>query len=318
MPFTIIRQDITKIEVDAIVNAANTELKMGGGVSGAIFKAAGVKELEDACKELAPIKTGEAVLTPGFNLKVKYIIHTAGPIYIDGNHGEEGLLRLAYQNSLKLAYEHGCESIAFPLISSGIYGYPKEEALKVARLAIEDFLKDHEMQVYLLVFDLASFVISQRLKDDIKTYIDEHYVSSYTYLRSRVSEADAVLDKVHGVDDYLDKLEASFSICLFRYIDEKGLSDVDVYKRANLDRRLFSKIRSDEHYMPSKRTILALAIALHLNLDETNDLLACAGYTLSKSQKADVIIEYFIKNKRFDIFVINEALFAYDQKVLGG
>ena len=164
MPFSIVRQDITQIQVDAIVNAANTELEMGGGVCGAIFQAAGVTALRAACRKVAPIPTGGAVLTPGFNLPAKYIIHAAGPVYRSWDAAQsERLLRSAYLESLRLARRHRCASIAFPLISSGIYGYPKEEALRVATAAIGDFLMQHDMEVYLAIFDKASFAISQKL-----------------------------------------------------------------------------------------------------------------------------------------------------------
>lgn len=168
MPFRLVRQDITKMQVDAIVNAANTALQMGGGVCGAIFRAAGSAELQAACDRLAPIRTGEAVITPGFHLPARYIIHTAGPVYRDGKHGEEELLRSCYLNSLKMAQAHQCKSIAFPLISSGIYGYPKEEALRVAIRAIQDFLAEHDMEVYLVVFDEETFAISERLRGEIE------------------------------------------------------------------------------------------------------------------------------------------------------
>ena len=154
MPFTIVRQDITKMKVDAIVNAANTDLQMGGGVCGAIFKAAGPRQLQDACNKVAPIKTGGAAITPGFGLPAKYVIHAAGPVYSHWNKEQSRtLLRSAYIESLKLATEKKCQSIAFPLISSGIYGYPKDEALEVARLAIEEYLQEHDLEVYLVVFD---------------------------------------------------------------------------------------------------------------------------------------------------------------------
>ncbi|HZK17728.1 MAG TPA: macro domain-containing protein [Clostridia bacterium] len=154
MPFFTVHRDITKMKTDAIVNAANTGLQMGGGVCGAIFRGAGSSELQSACDKLAPIKTGEAVITPGFNLPAKFIIHTAGPVYHrqDPLQSEE-LLRKAYLNSLKLAAENKCTSISFPLISSGIYGYPKDEALRVATGAIQDFLEEQNMDVYLVLFD---------------------------------------------------------------------------------------------------------------------------------------------------------------------
>ncbi|HPZ71310.1 MAG TPA: macro domain-containing protein [Peptococcaceae bacterium] len=342
MPFYIVRQDITKMEVDAIVNAANTALQMGGGVCGAIFKAAGACELQAACDKLAPIKTGEAVITPGFALKAKYIIHTAGPVYNPNNKEQcEQLLRSAYLNSLKLAVEHKCESIAFPLISSGIYGYPKDEALKVATSAIQDFLADHDLEVYLAVFDKAAFVIGAKLLGAVASYIDEHYVEEHEEKRRELlhvermalEEADIrsygapMADLVRPVgavvtgkrlEDLVGNLDEPFSTTLLRLIDAKGKTDVEVYKRANIDRKLFSKIRTGKGYMPSKRTIIALAIALELTLEETNDLLKRAGYALSHSQKFDVIVEYFIVSGKYDIFEINEVLFKYDLPLLGG
>lgn len=334
MPFTIVRNDITKMAVDAIVNAANTELQMGGGVCGAIFKAAGAVELQTACNKLAPIKTGEAIITPGFNLPAKYIIHTAGPVYKGGKHGEAELLRACYLNSLELAVENKCESIAFPLISSGIYGYPKEEALRAATSAIYDFLANHEIDVCLVVFDAASFSISEQLLGVIESYIDQHYADMRLDVRRRQrffevesprlveeeksSDPMQVPFPAQGFDNLIGNLDEQFSETLLRLIDAKGKCDVDIYKRANIDRRLFSKIRGGKGYMPGKRTAIALAVALELTLVETEDLLKRAGYALSHSQKSDVIIEYFIVNEKYNIFEINEVLFHYDQPLLGG
>ncbi|MPM02791.1 O-acetyl-ADP-ribose deacetylase [bioreactor metagenome] len=334
MPFTIVRQDITKMRVDAIVNAANTALQMGGGVCGAIFKAAGVDEMQAACDRLAPIQTGEAVITPGFGLPSKYVIHTAGPVYHDGRHGEEAKLRACYLNSLKRAVENKCGSIAFPLISSGIYGYPKEEALRVATVAIQEFLIEHEIDVSLVVFDKTAFNISEELLGRVASYIDEHYVDEHRdKLRERklldvevdalnISEPRIIFEESAapsgGIDDWVHDLDEPFSATLLRLIDVKGKTDVDVYKRANLDRKLFSKIRTGKGYTPSKRTTVALAVALELSLDETDDLLERAGYALSHSQKFDVIVEYFIVSGKYDIFEINEVLFKYDQPLLGG
>jgi O-acetyl-ADP-ribose deacetylase (regulator of RNase III) len=335
MPFTIVRQDITNMQVDAIVNAANTQLAMGGGVCGAIFRAAGASELQEACDKLAPIQTGDAVITPGFRLPARYIIHTAGPVYRDGKSGEAEQLRASYLNSLKRAVENQCESIAFPLISSGIYGYPKGEALQVASSAIQDFLSDHDLEVYLAVFDKASFVISEKLLGEVTQYIDEHYVEAHREKRRKLLDVESRLVReavyseydgakpspvfkqshaapIKSLDDLIGNLDEPFSTTLLRLIDAKGKTDVEVYKRANIDRKLFSKIRSGKGYMPSKRTAIALAVALELTLDETQDLLKRAGYALSHSQMFDVIVEYFIINGKYDIYEINQVLFGYD------
>ena len=334
MPFTIIRQDITRMQVDAIVNAANTDLAMGGGVCGAIFKAAGAARLQAACSQLAPIKTGEAVITPGFDLPAKFVIHAAGPVYRHWSAGEnEQLLRSAYTESLKLAHRHHCESIAFPLISSGIYGYPKDEALQVATAAIRDFLTGHDMDVYLVIFDRVAFAVSEGLLGAVESYIDENYAAAHTPRRRELLEAEyrAMSDAMKappfagtaptaaskGLDDLIGELDEPFNTALLRLIDTKGKTDAEVYKRANIDRKLFSKIRTGKGYVPRKRTILALAIALELTLPETDDLLERAGYALSHSQKFDVIVEYFIVSGKYDIFEINEVLFRYDQPLLG-
>lgn len=332
MPFIICRNDITKMNVDAIVNAANTGLQMGGGVCGAIFRAAGPSELQAACDKLAPIRTGEAVITPGFKLPAKYVIHTAGPVYHGGRYGEEEQLRNCYLNSLKRAVENNCKSIAFPLISSGIYGYPKDEALEVASSAIQDFLKENDLDIYLAVFDKEAFASSRRLIGEIESYIDEHYVEEHDDIiyRMRLSniagdmEYDAILyeaDSAYPAEDLdylINNMDETFSQTLLRLIDAKGKTDVEVYKRANIDRKLFSKIRTSKSYTPSKRTAVALAVALELDLKETEDLLRRAGYSLSHSSKFDIIVEYFIINKKYDIYRINEVLFQYDQPLLGG
>lgn len=324
MPYTIVRQDITKMKTDAIVNAANTQLAMGGGVCGAIFSAAGIPELEAACRKLAPIQTGQAVITPGFAMPARYIIHAAGPVYRPEHAKEsERLLRSAYASALHLALEHDCDSIAFPLISAGIYGYPKAEALQVATSAIRDFLTDHEMDVYLAVFDKTSYDVSRELLGTVQSYIDEHYVEAREKSPRRLLQVEEEYLResavsYEGLADFVPELDEPFSTTLLRLIDAKGKSDVEVYKRANLDRKLFSKIRTGKGYVPGKRTILALAVALELSLNETEDLLKRAGYALSPSQKFDVIVEYFIVNGEYDIFKINEVLFHYDQPLLGG
>lgn len=343
MPFTIVRQDITKIKVDAIVNAANTDLAMGGGVCGAIFQAAGANTLQAACDKLAPIKTGEAVITPGFNLPAKYIIHAAGPVYHGGSRGEADLLRSCYINSLEIAIKHSCKSVAFPLISSGIYGYPKAEALRIAGEAIRDFLSRRDMDVSLAVFDKEALAISEELLGAVSSYIDEHYVEEHhkshrellNVERSAIFDEDMIHEsvatplmeesfaatapsKAGTIDDLIGNLDEPFTVTLLRLIDVTGRKDADIYRRANIDRRLFSKIRSNENYTPSKPTVLALAVALELSLEQTADLLERAGFALSHSRKFDVIVEYFIQSGKYEVFEINQVLFRYDQPLLGG
>jgi O-acetyl-ADP-ribose deacetylase (regulator of RNase III) len=319
MPLEIVENDITKMRVDAIVNAANSALRMGGGVCGAIFRAAGPQELQRECEAIGGCETGQAVTTQGYRLPAKRIIHTVGPIWQGGQQGEAELLRNCYLNSLKLARECGCESIAFPLISTGIYGYPMAEAVDIAVGAIADFLAEEDMHVYLVVFDKEAFAPGKELLEPIQAYVDEHYVGERQLLESPMyMPVTERMAKPAGLDDIIQDLDESFTQTLFRLIDAKGKTDVEVYKRANIDRKLFSKIRSIRGYTPSKRTAVALAIALELNLQETKVLLERAGYTLSRSQLFDVIIQYFITQGKYDIFAINEALFCFDQPLLGG
>lgn len=340
MPLEIVRNDITKMKVDVIVNAANESLLGGGGVDGAIHRAAGSGLLAE-CRTLGGCKTGRAKITGGYNLPAKYVIHTVGPIYNDGKHGEKTLLESCYRESLALAKERGCETVAFPLISSGVYGYPKDQALKVAIDVISDFLLENEMTVYLVIFDKASYQIGEKLFSDIAEYIDDNYVDEHTdYSRERIrmnalppmaphkrrkKSEDDILEtcdcKAMLLEDDLDaklkQIDESFSQMLLRKIDEKGMTDAECYKKANIDRKLFSKIRSDVNYKPSKSTALAFAISLELSLDETEDMLRKAEFALSHSNKFDIIIEYFISRGNYNIFEINEALFAFDQSLLG-
>ena len=327
MPFKIIRNDITKIECDAIVNAANSSLLGGKGTDGAIHKAAGEKLLEE-CKILGGCKTGEAKITKGYNLPAKFVIHTVGPIYRDGHHNEKELLCSCYKNSLELALKNNCKSVAFPLISTGAYAYPKKEALKIAVDTITEFLIDNEMTVYIVVFDKSSFEISEKLFFDITSFVDDNYVNEHSdyFERNRNIKCNISLeyDEIcfekstkSKLDDYVLTIDESFTQMLLRKIDEKGLTDSECYKKANIDRKLFSKIRSNIQYKPSKITAISFAIALELSLDETKEMLRKAGFALSHSNKFDLIIEYFIINKNYNIYEINEALFAFDQVLLG-
>lgn len=395
MPLTFLRADITTLSCDAIVNAANTKLLPGGGVCGAIFKAAGFLPLALACRKIGSCAVGDAVMTKGFKLKAKAIIHTVGPVYGKDPANQDRLLGDCYRNSLRLAAENGFESIAFPLISSGIYGYPKDKALNIATNAIKGFLQKSEtdMQVFLVVYDKASFEISRTLYEDIRSYIDEREVrppaasrmpedvsvnmpfgapapddfgvdaapapddfpgstgkrdytakenpphdeishpqaksfprtkplsdrqtnssSEAVCKQASMSLLDALRDR--SLADLLDRKSETFSEMLLRLIDEKGMTDVEVYKRANIDRKLFSKIRKKD-YVPKKATVFALIIGLRLNMDEARDLLSRAGFAFSESLRFDIIIEYFIEHNRYDIYEINETLFAFDEALLG-
>ncbi len=344
MPIKIVRNDITKIECDAIVNAANTSLLGGGGVDGAIHKAAG-KGLLWECMKLGGCKVGQAKLTNAYKLSSKFVIHTVGPKWKNGQNGEQELLESCYRESLRIAADNYCESIAFPLISSGVYGYPKDKALKIAVDTITSFLIDHDMLVYIVVFDKSAFQISEKLFSDISSYIDDKYVDThFIFNRTRqneysestvLAETQILSDDCVGVqprspirpsiatpksaslEDMVNQIDESFSQMLLRMIDEKGITDVECYKKANVDRKLFSKIRSDIYYRPRKTTAIAFAIALELSLEDTKDMLMKAGYALSHSNKFDIIIEYFITNKNYNVFEINEALFAFDQSLLG-
>ena len=329
MPLEIVRNDITKMKVDAIVNAANETLLGGGGVDGCIHRAAG-PELLAECRTLGGCKTGDAKITKAYRLPCQYVIHTVGPVWNGGSHGERELLVSCYRTSLALAKEHGCETVAFPLISSGIFGYPKDQALRVAVDTIGEFLLHNDMTVYIVIFSRMAYQISSKLFADIAEYVDDHYVDVHTdsqrerlrrmsVLESRTLSADAaaVPMAVGGLDSLLAHLDAGFSETLLKLIDRSGKKDTEVYKKANIDRKLFSKIRNNPDYKPSKPTAVAFAIALELSLPETRDLIARAGYALSPSSKFDVIIEYFIMQRDYDIFKINEALFAFDQSLLG-
>ena len=336
MPLHIIRQDITKLECDAIVNAANNTLLGGGGVDGAIHKAAGGKLLEE-CKTLGGCDTGDAKITKGYNLPCKHVIHTVGPIWHGGQNDEKHLLESCYKKSLALAKENNCESVAFPLISSGVYGYPKDKALSVAVETISEFLFDNEMTVYIVVFDKAAYQISEELFDDVAEYIDDNYVDENgdrrEYSRRRrifSNECDFDIGSVCfeeklespkkldvSLIDMLANIDDNFAVTLLKLIDLKGITDVECYKKANVSKQTWYKIMNEKDYKPSKNTVISFAIALELSLEETKHLLSTVGFTLSKSSKFDIIIEYFLLNEEYNIFTINETLFKFDQVCLG-
>ena len=334
MPLKIVRNDISRVHADAIVNSANKNPVCGGGAEYHIYEAAGRDELLAAREKVGPLEIAEVAVTPAFALDAKYIIHVVGPKWNGGESGEELALANCYVNVLNKALELGCESIAFPLISSGVFRFPKDSALKIALQAIGEFLQMHEMDVQLVVFDRKAFEVSEELCDDIQAYIDDNYVQEkYSAAResicwNRISDGFVNFNRVeasHAICELEDKsLEemlatAGETFCgkLFSIIREKNQDDVEVYKRANLDRTHFSKIRSNVNYKPTKKTALALAIALQLNLDETKDLLSRAELALSPSNKGDLIVSYFITHKKYDIWEINSMLFKFGQPTLG-
>ena len=341
MPLQIIRQDITKMRVDAIVNTTNEEMIGYSGVDLAIHTIAGA-ELDAECAKHAPLGLGQAKLSGAYGLPCKYVIHTSGPVWRGGLVGESIILRSCYIESLKLAVKNECRSVAFPLISSGVYGYPKDQVLKFAIQTITEFLFDHELTVYLCVFDKESYSFSQKLFSDIQEfindeYVDEHNEDFYEAFDGSIDEipmakclqapmcADAMIPRKRetssaagkSLREYMKQMDRSFQEMLFDLIDESGMTDVECYKKANVDKRTFSKIKSNKDYKPSKQTVIAFAISLQLDMDTTQELLATAGFTLSRSKVFDKIIRYFIHNGNYDIFEINEALFEFDQTLLG-
>ncbi|MBR3339638.1 MAG: macro domain-containing protein [Lachnospiraceae bacterium] len=411
MPLQIVRNNIVNMDVDAIVNTANPEPRVGGGTDFAVYEAAGYDRLLKARRKIGAIAPGDAAVTRGYSLPVKYIIHTVGPMWQGGDQGEREILRDCFRNSLELSERKRCRTVAFPLISAGVYSFPKAEALDIAVSSIRRFLKTSEMTVYLVVFGKEEYELSGKIFEGVTSYIDEHYVDRqrqkeyaidycegasegdsngfrdrkslkaysgvasgrrkddaakqsrarnqhaqfdpYTgkplYLNESSNADSKVYDekltlseetvplaapmqaqemkpaqgyfgtsaKRRSLDEMVSSLGENFPEMLFRLIDERGMTDVEVYKRANIDRKLFSKIRSKKGYQPSKKTAIALAIALRLNLDQTKDLLSRAGYALSPGSMFDVIVEYFITEEVYDIDQINFVLFDHHEQLLG-
>ena len=357
MPFEIVRNDIVNMQVDAIVNTANPKPIIGYGCDAGIHKKAG-PELLQARKKVGAIGVGQVAITPGFDLDAEYVLHAVGPIWQDGAHNEEKLLRQCYDKALSLAWEYKCESIAFPLLSAGNHGFPKALALQIAIAAFSSFLMEHEMQIYLVVFSDDAFALSEKLFHSVASYIDENYIldkkldeygvadkrdvreaelmqirralehqRNLRYQQELLADEECIVQSVAmGVDedasdydlaDLLDETDAGFSETLLLLIDRTGKKDSEIYKKANVDRKLFSKIRNNKNYKPSKSTALAFAIALELDLDETKDFIGRAGFALTHSSKFDIIVEYFIKKRNFNIHEINLALFEFDQSLLG-
>ena len=352
MPLSIVRDDITRIECDAIVNPTNEKLIPGGGVDMRIHSVAG-EDLQDMCNQLGGLKLGQAKITPAYDLPCKFVIHTVGPHWKGGKQGEETHLRSCYEEALKIAKATKCTSIAFPLISSGTYGYPKDKVLNIALEILKSFLNDYDMMIYLVVYDKTSYALSRKLQDGIESFIYKHYegdedldfddydnygncitneLMSFKertriyapasiqahpkYLKTEDDESCLPFEDLMSVGTLPDHLLPNFRETLFGYIDQKGINDVDCYKNANVSRQTWSKIVNDKNYIPKKTTIIALAISLKLNIEETQNLLSTMGFVLSKAILFDVIIMYCIKKKIYDVFEIDSILFKYDQRTL--
>ncbi len=349
MPFKIVRNDITKMQVDAIVNTANGEPIYSNGTDYAVYQAAGAELLLAERKKIGFLEAGEVAITSGFNLPAKYIIHAVSPLYIDGESGEEELLRSCYAKSLALAWEKGCKSIAFPLISSGSFGYPKEEAMRIAVDEINAFLLKRSMLIYLVVFGGEATRLGRNLYPDLESYIDQNYVSAkqeeeygdhYFKAAPRAHRRNMAMPTVSmapvplqsavqdcymvdsadcdeeeyweecetELDERIQHLADTFQQYLLYLIERKGLSNAQVYKRSLVTKQLFSKIKLNPQYHPDKATAMRLCVGAELNLDETKDLLARAGYALSPCDKRDIIFSYFIEREVFDMIEIDIAL----------
>ncbi len=360
MPFEIVRNDIVKMQVDAIVNTANPKPIIGWGCDAGIHKKAGPQLLE-ARRKIGALELGEVAVTPGFELDAKYVFHAVGPVWQGGEQGEVQALRRCYDEALRLAVEYHCESIAFPLLSAGNHGVPKPIALQTAINAFSSFLMEHELHIYLVVFSKDAFALSEKLFRSVDSYIDEHYILDKTLdeygVKDKCSVRGAEVAQITrelnlrrnlrrkaqlsgqqaspmaearqappcysaaaapgDLEMLLKQTDAGFSETLLKLIDRSGKTDAEVYKRANVDRKLFSKIRNNPAYKPTKATALAFALALELNLAETKDLIGRAGHALSHSSKFDIIVEFFIQQGNYNVFELNEVLFYYDQPLIG-
>lgn len=334
MPFKIVRNDITKMQVDAIVNTANEAPIYSSGTDSAVYKAAGEEALLEERRKIGYLAKGDVAITPGFNLPAKYIIHAVSPYYKDGQSGEEEKLRSCYKKSLALALKNGCQSIAFPLIATGGFGYPKEEGMRIAVDEINAFLFKHSMFIYLVVFDEKSTKLAQNLYPDLESYIDENYVNlqekveysermitrqlvpklkDLQILLPRAFASEASYEKFYeesesALEERMQHMSDTFQEYLFYLIDQKGMANAEVYKRAIITKQLFSKIKVNANYHPDKSTAMRLCVGAKLNLDETKDLLARAGYALSPCDKRDIIFSFFIERKVYDMIEIDIAL----------
>lgn len=354
MAFEIIRNDITRVKADVLVNSANPAPIYASGTDKAIYTAAGAADLLNERRKIGELECGQVGVTPAFKLNANYIFHTVGPVWQGGKAGELELLASCYRNCLEKAEELHCESIAFPLISTGVYGFPKDRALQVALSVISSFLMTHDLRVILVVFDRSSYVLSSNVFHEVQDFIEEQQVqfsmdkeygacgeSCLSSTRGRPrrrtdremrmeasrpakvpsAPPEPVLGSVfsaNSVEDILAQKKQSFSQRLTRMMDEKGLDPVEVYHRANLTRQHFHKILNKEGYLPKKNTIYALAMALNLNLEQTTELLTSAGLAFSPDSDFDRVIQFLILKQRYNIVMdVNPVLFQYDLPLLG-
>ena len=373
MPLKIVRNDITKMQTEAVVNTANEEPIYSSGCDSAIYMAAGEQELLKYRQEHIGYRNeGDVFITPGFNLYAKYIIHAVSPLYIDGNQGEEELLRKCYRDSLLLADENKVKSIAFPLISTGGFHYPKEEAMRIAVDEINSFLLSHSMDVFLVVFDTKSTLLGVKIYPELEAYIDHNYVCErreeeygdryygsvrkgdagydeyadlqkdlekrrpvrpgiFKSLANKATRCDDIKDNDYdnaeacvaaapcdislemgfdesALDERMQHISDTFSQYLMYLIQSKGMDNVEVYKRAIVDKKMFSKLKNNPDYHPQKITALCLCVGAKLNIDETRDLLARAGYALSPCDKTDIIFKFFIEKEIYDMIEIDIQL----------
>ena len=341
MAFKILRNDITKVRADAIVNTANPIPVIGRGTDSSIYEAAGREQLLEARKKIGVIERGQSIWTPSFNLRkhgVKYIIHTSGVIYRDGNHGEKDILRSCYQTALTIAAELNCKSVAIPLLASGNYRFPKDLALQIAVEEISRFLLEHEVDVFLVVYDAESYKISEKLFDDVEDFLsdnldgyeveEEHiqYKASYNTVIGSLS-ADRIFEPARAVqsepilseekkiapidvDAFIrsSKDKLNFQNTLMHLIADRKVDNSVIYKKACIDKKFFSKIISNKDYVPKKRTVMALGLALELPLEEYERFLASAGYAFMPSSKFDLIIKYCVMNHIYNLINVDVIL----------
>lgn len=368
MALKIVRNDIIKMNTEAIVNTANDHVTVGSGCDSAVYKAAGYEELLNYRKEhIGFVEEGNAFITPGFKLRSKYIIHAVSPLYLGGDKGEEAKLRSCYRKSLQLAKENGIISISFPLISTGGFGYPKEEGMRIAVDEINAFLLENDMNIFLVVFDAKATRLGEKIYPDLEEYIDHNYVEEareeeygeayFAFVRpsdtgygaylsntemiegrtrknAQVRKRDSAKESIpyeplkkdklceYNEDPFFDfeeqhesrlaermkHMSDTFSEYLMYLIQEKEMENAEVWKRAIVDKKIFSKIKNNVNYHPNKLTALCLCVGAKLNLDESKDLLARAGYALSPCDKTDIIFSYFIENEIYDMIELDIQL----------